>query len=524
MIKTKFMMLAVMICCASLGSATEGRPVLSTPFGPHGVGLRIVHQFDEARSFLGPHDVTGQPTRRERSRPVQTWIWYPAEPGQPTIAYGDYLRLALSQFRFDLSKDELAEALRHLDEPPLSPDFGRERTVRENTRSMRAGLEAKPAAGRFPVVVYAPSLGAAAMENADLCEYLASWGYLVLASPSFGARTRTMTLDLEGLEAQVADLGFLSRYARSLPNAAPESMAVLGFSWGALSNFLSAAKDSRIGALICLDGAVRTYPRFLEEARYATPDRIRIPILFFAGRSATGDAPDRGKADLIEKFLDGLNFADSTLVTMPGMEHWNFSSYFIRYLPDSEFRDWPAQEVSQAYSWVARYSLEFLNANLKGASGSATFLRKAPGANGVPAGLLTVRSKPAHGFDLQALADEAGRRGFQHLAEAYRDGRKQDPGCELGERQLKAWGLDLLNLGKADEAIAVFGLRVQLEPRDSYAYSLLGQAFQAKGDTGMARENYVRALELEPLNRMALDGLEHLEAPSARPRGLSLIP
>src|SRR5580704_18304298 len=49
-------------------------------------------------------------------------------------------------------------------------------------------------AGHFPVVIYAPSLNAPATENIELCEYLASNGYIVMASPSMGAASRTMTV------------------------------------------------------------------------------------------------------------------------------------------------------------------------------------------------------------------------------------------------------------------------------------------------------------------------------------------
>jgi len=524
MFRIKNIIIAVLFGCASIGRAADVRPVLGNPFGPHGVGLKVVQQFDRTRSFLGPRDLTGQPVRGERSRPIQTWIWYPADIGQESMTYVDYRRLALAQFQMELSPDELAEAAQQLDDPPIRPDLGRGATMRENRRAMRAGLEAKQAAGRFPVVVYAPSLSAAAMENADLCEYLASWGYLVLASPSLGSRAQRMTLDPEGVESQVADLAFLSGFARSLPNAAPDQLAVLGFSWGALANVLAAAKDSRISALICLDGAVPTYPRFLEEAKYATPDRIRIPILFFAGRSDSGGDPAMGKADLIETFLDGLKFSDSTLVNMHGMQHWHFSSYYLRFMPDSEFRDRPCAEVSRSYDWMARYSLEFLNANLKGDARAGTFMKNAPGTNGVPDHLLTVRPKRAHGFDLQALADETGRRGFQHLAEAYRDGRAGDAGCELGESQLGEWGSGLLNLGRTDEAIAIFGFLVQLDPSSAHAHSQLGQAFHRKGDTGSARASYARALELDPLDRIALGGLEQIDGPSGSPRGAAFIP
>lgn len=37
------------------------------------------------------------------------------------------------------------------------------------------------------MIVYAPSVNAQSFENIEFCEYLASYGFVVIASPSMGA-------------------------------------------------------------------------------------------------------------------------------------------------------------------------------------------------------------------------------------------------------------------------------------------------------------------------------------------------
>jgi len=71
---------------------------------------------------------------------------------------------------------------------------------------MLAIRDAVMARGRYPVVVYSFSYRALAHENADLCEYLASHGYIVIASPSTGPRGADMSDDVEGMEVQAADI------------------------------------------------------------------------------------------------------------------------------------------------------------------------------------------------------------------------------------------------------------------------------------------------------------------------------
>lgn len=90
--------------------------------------------------------------------------------------------------------------------------------------------DAVSAQGRYPVVIYAPSDSATAWENADLCKYLASNGYVVLASPSLGASTRDLTDDIEGINAEAKDISFLITYASGLPQAEASKVAVVSWS------------------------------------------------------------------------------------------------------------------------------------------------------------------------------------------------------------------------------------------------------------------------------------------------------
>jgi len=53
------------------------------------------------------------------------------------------------------------------------------------------------------------------------------------------------------------------------------------------------------------------------------------------------------------------------------------------------------EEGAETYDWVARYTLEFLNAYLKHEVGSMEFLRRTPGENGVAKHLIAASFRPA---------------------------------------------------------------------------------------------------------------------------------
>src|SRR6202789_3267806 len=162
--------------------------------GPEAVGLKVVEQYDFSRSYRFFPMRWGKPYQGERARPLQTLIWYPAQKssGKP-MTVGDYGDLLATETSFG--------------RPALWADWKQWLDSMKPTLkdSMWAVRNAPMLAGRFPVVIYAPSLSSMSWENADLCEYLASHGYVVVASPDMGATTRDMSLDLTGIDAQARD-------------------------------------------------------------------------------------------------------------------------------------------------------------------------------------------------------------------------------------------------------------------------------------------------------------------------------
>jgi len=218
---------------------------------------------------------------------------------------------------------------------------------------LRAVRNSQPAKGRFPILIYAPSDSSVSWENADLCEYLASHGYIVLASPSMGVSTRNMTDDLDGINAQARDISFLVTYAGSLQDADPSKVAVVSWSWGSGSSLFAAARDSRIDALVSLDGSFRIYKGLVKMAGDVHPERMTLPLLFFTSE-------DPNLIQDIDKYYDGpqayitgpnvLNewvHGDLLTVNMLGMAHAMFGSIFQRRWTDKHFAERQVADYNQ---------------------------------------------------------------------------------------------------------------------------------------------------------------------------------
>jgi predicted dienelactone hydrolase len=272
--------------------------------------------------------------------------------------------------------------------------------------SLWAVRDARAANGHYPVVIYAPSDSSVSWENADLCEYLASHGYVVLASPSMGASTRDMTDDLNGINAQARDISFLITYAKTLSDADLSKVAVVSWSWGGNSSLFAAAPDHRIDALVEMDGSMRYYPGLVQKAGYVHPERMTIPLLFF-----TSEDPNRLEdmakyyegppADIVgPNVLNAWIHGDLLTVNMLGMAHPEFSSMFqrresARRFEENQVADYGRNDANTSYSWVALYTLNFLNAYLKHDSSAKAFLARTPSENGVPKHFMGIRFRPA---------------------------------------------------------------------------------------------------------------------------------
>lgn len=352
--------------------------------GTYAVGLKVVEQYDNSRTFDG-----------ERARPLQTLVWYPAERTRGNaMTVGDYGKLLITETHFggsDMSQKWKVWIA------AMVP------TLKDRLWAVR---DAPAIVGKFPVVIYAPSAGSMAWENADLCEYLASHGYAVIASPDMGATTRDMSLNLPDLNAQAADISFLIEFAQKLPYTDMSKVAVAGFSWGGLSNLLAASRDSRIRVLVALDGSMRYYAGLAKEAGIE-PEQITIPLLYFTQGEISLENIERhhsAPAQIGPNVLNRWIHGDLMTVHDLALNHTEHGSMYQRN--EDVWKDFPADHKADydredgivGYAWMARYTWKFLDAYLKKDSDALAFLKRTPAENGAPKHYLATEFRPANGL------------------------------------------------------------------------------------------------------------------------------
>jgi len=372
MIRLISLLLALVLSAPS--GAQQALPNDNQP-GPYAVGFRAVEQVDASRAYQSASAAAAS------ARPIQTLVWYPALKGGKPMRYDDYI--ALLGWDDDFSRTSQQQAKVVADWLTAVVAQGRAAQVDAERRAVLwAVRDAQAAAGKFPVLVYAPSLSSPAFENAEMMEFLASHGYIVLASPALGVDGRGQKLDIAHAEAQAADIRLLVDYAHALPQADAARLAVAGFSFGGLANVLAAAKDERIKALVSLDGTLRYHHRLVAEAPYLKLEQMRIPLLYLAQRP-TAFERIRLMPDPSGGILQKFKAADVYLLTMYAMEHAHFGASFLRLDP-LVFDEYTRDEVAQSHGAVGRYVLNFLDGALKGRRAGFDYLLKKPEQVGMP--------------------------------------------------------------------------------------------------------------------------------------------
>jgi dienelactone hydrolase len=499
-----FALLEAIISCAS---ASTGRAFIPEP-GPHAVGLRVVLQYDYSRTYQHKVDYAGVPITGERSRPLETVIWYPSQKGGDHLTYGDYIKLLTTEEVFlpspadaEIRAKQIEES-QYLDADQKSP--------------MLAVRDSKPEPGLYPLVIYAPSYSAPAFENADLCEFLASHGYIVIASPSMGAHSRDMTGDLSGVHAQARDISFLIGFSRSIPEVDQSRIAVAGFSWGGLSNLFAAANDDRISALISLDGSARYFTELIEKSRSVSPRLMTTSVLFFTQADSAPEVENAVQLDIPGSPLNEMIHCDIYLVPMFELRHLEFSAMHQRspaYWKHQPPAKYSPQQTAESYQWMVRYMLEFLDATFKHDLSSSAFLANSPRTNGVPEHLLAVNFRQHSGIvpTVDGLRTAASQRGFAQLRAVYIEARAQNPDMNISGPEFETWAKGLISEKHISEAIEVLKLDVSLNPNSAEALTELGEAYEKSRLKDLAIASYRSALQKDPTSEIAKGRLATIE-------------
>ena len=325
--------------------------------GPYTAGYRAYFEFDARRVYGTPR---GQ-------RPILVNLWYPAaEPKGEPVRYREYItppaltgysdfRSRLETFLLDAVSGDIFQKKR----AGLAPA---ELAFLDSLLShpTRAYRDAAPAAGRFPIILYHPGAAGSYEDNSALCEYLASYGYVVLTSAFQSRDAKYVSNNYGGPDTSWADMAFLLTHARSLPFADLLNAGAIGHSMGAqyLLEWLG-HRHPPLGAVISLDTTLER----------ATPHPGHAALRKGIAHLAPQHVPAllMAPADYRPDFSPWDGYLPCRVEAAPA--YFEHNDFLLHGSLARTFNGNRAAEVRQNYDQLARVVRAFFDANLKGQSG-----------------------------------------------------------------------------------------------------------------------------------------------------------
>jgi alpha-beta hydrolase superfamily lysophospholipase len=333
-----------------VGLPTSDAQTASQP-DEYGVGFRVAHHLDLARDWSGGSTP---------GRPLRVFLWYPARPaaGRP-MTFGDYIDHPM------LLAPPIFGQLDGVLNARTTGSFVRwlqaDRFAELKRSPVAARLDATPAPGTFPVIVYSSGLNDSfEASNSYLFEFLASQGFIVITIPQLGATVSTLDLGTGAadLEVQTRDLEQALGWLRSERPGSLGPTVAMGHSMGGSVALLAATRHPSFRAVIGLD------------ASYAAPGLATTVAAnpLFDARRLTAPLLDIRRADSQWDFslVSTLSAAPRRLVQVHDMSHMSFTNdarIAADYLADPK-----ATLALRGYQFSRDVVLAFLKTVLSGES------------------------------------------------------------------------------------------------------------------------------------------------------------
>lgn len=478
--------------------------------GKYNVGFRHYTISDSTRTYSRIYDYT----KTKIARPISVSMWYPSGQnveGLEPLQVVDY---------FEILKKE--EEWEHLPNEQLLNWF-----YYSNTPENQKHLEEKTTAyakaefgkGKFPLILYTPSYQASSIENFALCEYLASHGFVVMSGPSRGTDTRWFSSNnAKEMETQARDVEFLMKEAGKFPIVDHDKMAVMGFSFGGLSNIIVQNRNDNVKAIVSLDGTERYQYGLLNQSPFFDAPKIDVPYIHMAQK----DIPeivlkeDKIDAELNSRFqlYDSISKSKSYRLKFHHLTHSHFSTLGVLFAHRDPRQDKSDPEIMESYKWVAVYALHFLEATLNQNKKASDFMENGPSDNGVPSRLVTqtIKQPERRAFDFHDFNDLALAQNYEDLSQLYDSIIKSHPSFKILEGDLNTLGLQLVfNPNRSSQGIDVFKLATTLFPNSFNLYDSLAEGYLYLGDKEKAIESFEKSLELNSQNQNAINRLKQLK-------------
>jgi tetratricopeptide (TPR) repeat protein len=447
-------------------------------------------------------------------RPMLVQVWYPTKDKIKTeFTYGNYFNFKstdttwaiflaqLKSYYISTSKENSFRGRAFKGDTILG------NALFDSLLKMDCGIQenAKTLGTKLPLIVYQQSLGGTIEENALLCQSIAANGFVVVNCAYQSDIGGKMYADWN-LERAEKDVSFLLKFTPKHFSIDTANIHLLGFSFGAQSNFNLLTKSYPIKSVVSIDSRLEYYfdynPRGyknLPQTLLGNKEKINIPLLIFTNPSAAFCIPD------------SLNYADRYYAMAKGLEHYDFCSQKqISYaLLIGLHRDVKLEQKLNTYLELNRKIISFFNFYKKPKNRKRPFKIKESRKFYVE-NLLVGQTRPIHKQDKFKSPRQAilsiENKGLDYFKQHYPNKR-----ITIDEEILNSYAYYLMKQNNNQLAIDVLKWAVELYPQSANLFDSLGEVFYLQKDFQNALISYEKSLSLDPKNTNARKMIEQLK-------------
>lgn len=494
------------------------------------VGFKRMYAYDYSRLYNWKFPDTTQ--QQKRFRPVVINIWYPSkkETAQPMRMDG-YLSFRnappeLSSYFAKVRRDQLTLSRYYT--------FGDRNGESENgdtskhlpvvtalyqqylSLSTNAVMDAKPEKGRFPLLLFHSGLGGTADDNAEMCEFFASQGYIVVSSlfqPALPEDRATIDYDLERSKQ---DIDFMINWAHTaIPNCDFENTVLMGHSFGAqAAAYYAGFAGVPLKAAILLDGTTDYEFSFPHEGFTVIRNHLFSHVASYTQPLLVAAEPEA-----TFRMTDSLKQSERDYIKVSALSHNDFIAIGVlaRKILLGQNRDAPAQtKVITVYHELQQLLLRYCNAIVKNAPRDRLFdglvyithekMQKGQTRNSATVPYFTGSNKAPTLSQLVDLVNKDGAAAAKKLAASFVATDSSLYDCIANASRAFYFGYR-----KYDTAIELATWLLEWWPARSESFYRLGLAYRSAGQPVLARHFVEKALQLDPANKDARTALDKLK-------------
>ena len=457
--------------------------------GPYGVGFRTIEKYDFSRTYRPSRDYFGEPLEGETARPIQVCIWYPAavDSSAMSMVYAEYSY----PYPEDGSFVNFLNGMQNLDLTALFACLNNSQPLVLSSMDLElTGIrDAEPLAGPFPLIIYHGDNRVAYCQNLVLCEYLASHGYVVATTHTFGTRSAAVTANGDDFESAVRDKEFVATVARDLPYVDLTKQGVIGTGFGGATALIYQMRHPESSALATIDGAFRAADEIASVMAnpFYSAQALLTPWLCVYG---TVDGQPNGQG-----LLDSLRHSRRSEISFTAYRPQNLNTYALiaeAMAPDTTLEPGVAR---LGHDLTCRAVLSFFDGTLKG-DGNRTAVAGLEAA----ATLSEFAAEPVPP-DPQQFADIIRVYGMERAVTLVDQFDLVNPDHPiLPSQNFTNLGYAFIRQGAIDDALTAFRWGITAYPTAANGWDSYGEACAANGDIAMALECYRKAFEMIPVD------------------------